>query len=209
MARPSDALVLDLDTRAGLCLTRSLGRAGHRVAVAARDPAAPGLRTRHATARFVLPEPDGDFEAYVAAVLDRLERSGAGVVLTSIDADLAVLHGRRDAVSRFAVPAVGSPAAVDVAIDKARTIAVAATLGIPAPRSLPARDADEVETAAAELGGVVVVKPVRSWRAVGAGSERVEPRFAGSVAEARGIGERLVRPDAPALVQEVATGGRE
>ena len=204
-----DALVLDLDTRAGLCIARGLGSEGYRLAVAARDGAAPGLRTRHAEARFTLPRPDEDFAAYVDAVVGAAEESRAEVVLASIDSSLAVLHRHRDALGRVAIPAVGSFAAVELACDKRRTLELAASLGVPVPRAVLLEADDGLEAALDEVGLPAVLKPTTSWRPLGTGSERVEPLLVATLEEARAGVARLLRPHAPLLVQELATGARE
>ena len=55
--RKNDALILSLETRAGLAAARSLGRAGYRLAVASWGRDAPGMKTRYARDRVVLPSP--------------------------------------------------------------------------------------------------------------------------------------------------------
>src|SRR5262245_17425193 len=92
-----DALVLDLDTRGGLSIVRALGDAGLRVATAA-PVAAPGLRTRHAEARFLLPAPAAGVPAALAALLAALEERRVDAILTSGDPWLALLHEHRDVI---------------------------------------------------------------------------------------------------------------
>src|SRR4051794_398845 len=104
-----DALVLDLDTRAGLCMARSLGRAGLRLDVAARARAAPGLRPRHAERSTALPDPEHDFDAYADAIVGWLRERPADAVLCSIDSSLAALHARRGELDGLAAPAIASP----------------------------------------------------------------------------------------------------
>ena len=204
-----DALVLDLDTRAGLCIARCLGRAGRSLSVAARDGRASGLKTRYADRRVILPDPEADFEAFTNALVAALSEQPAGATIASIDASVEVLHRNRDEIGRFTAPALGEPAAVEIALSKERTLEVAATLGIPVPRSLSVSRPDELEAAGAEIGYPLVLKPVTSWRAVGTGGERVAPVYVGDAGVMQQIGPGLVRPDAPVLVQELAPGTRE
>ena len=204
-----DALVLDLDTRAGLCIARSLGRAGRSLSVAARDGRASGLKTRYADRRVVLPDPETDFEAFTAALVKALAEQPADASIPSIDASVEVLHRHRDTIGRFTAPALGEPEAVEIALSKERTLEVAATLGIPVPRSLAVSRPDELEAAGAEIGYPCVLKPVTSWRSLGSGGERVAPIYVGDAAEMQQVGPGLVRPDAPVLVQELAVGARE
>jgi predicted ATP-grasp superfamily ATP-dependent carboligase len=204
-----DALVLDLDTRAGLSTARSLGRAGCTLSVAARDGHASGLRTRYASRRSVLPDPEVDFDAHVAALLELLQEQPTDAVLTSIDSSVEALHKNRDAIGRLASPALGSPEAVEIALSKERTLAVAEGLGIGVPRSHTVSSAAELEAAAAETGFPCVVKPVTSWRPIAEGGERVAPIYVADAAQAAIVGETLVREDAPVLVQELVGGIRE
>jgi biotin carboxylase len=204
-----DALVLDLDTRAGLCAARSLGRAGYAVAVAARDGKASGLRSRYASQRVVLPDPAVDFGDHVRALIDALESQRPDAALPSIDSSVEALHRNRDAMGRFTAPALASFEAVEVALSKERVIEVARSLGVPVPRSTSVSRLSELEAAVAEIGLPAVLKPVRSWRSSGAGGERLSPIIVRDPDEARRVGSGLVRADAPVLVQEFAVGDRE
>jgi predicted ATP-grasp superfamily ATP-dependent carboligase len=205
-----DALVLDLDTRGGLSIVRALGDAGLRLATAA-PVAAPGLRTRHADARFLLPAPADGVPAALAALVDALRRQPVDVILTSGDPWLALLHEHRATIAPLAAPAVGAPEAVALALSKPRTLALAAELGIPAPRSLSACSVAEAAAAADELGLPVVLKPASSWRPDdgGDGGDRLSPTWCATRAEVEAAAAALARPDAPVLVQEVAPGARE
>jgi predicted ATP-grasp superfamily ATP-dependent carboligase len=200
---PADALVLDVDTRAGLAIARALGRRGLRVVVASRDRRASGMRTRHAIGHATLPAPERDFAAYADAIVDLVRRHPVDAVLPSIDSSVLALHRRRVELGSVA-PAIGAVDAVELAISKPRTLELASRLGIAVPRSLPAPTHADVEEALAELGLPAVVKPDESWRDEGAGGERLDPLLVGSSAQL----ERARRL-APALVQEYAPGVRE
>lgn len=204
-----DALVLDLDTRAGLCIARTLGRGGLSVDVASRDLRASGLRTRYAGRRIGLPDPETGFDAYCDALVAALREAPADATLATIDASVEALHRRRADLERWTAPALGAPEAVEVALHKERTLEVARGLGIPVPRSLQAETVDDVAAAAAEVGYPCVVKPVTSWRGLGDGGERVAALYAAGPEEARVAAAALARAGAPVLVQELAPGRRE
>ncbi|HZQ16585.1 MAG TPA: ATP-grasp domain-containing protein [Gaiellaceae bacterium] len=203
------ALVLDLDTRAGLCTARSLGRAGVTVAVAARDGRASGLRTRYASRRVALPAPEDDLGAFGDAILDALRSEPADVTTASIDSSVEVLHRRRDEFARLTSPALGDPDAVEIALSKERTLEVARALGVAVPRSHLTRSPAEALAAVEEVGLPCVFKPESSWRDLGGGGERLGPSLALDADHARGLAASLVRDGAPVLVQELATGSRE
>jgi predicted ATP-grasp superfamily ATP-dependent carboligase len=204
-----DALVLDLDTRAGLCAARSLGRAGFAVAVAARDGGASGMTSRYATRRVVLPDPAVDFGDHVRALIDELASQRPDAALASIDSSVAALQANREAVGRFTAPALGSFEAVEIALSKERTIEIARSLAIPVPRSTSVSSLAEFDAAVAEIGLPCVLKPERSWRSSGAGGERLSPIIVSNTDEAHRMGTDLARADAPVLVQEFAVGDRE
>jgi carbamoyl-phosphate synthase large subunit len=204
----ADALVLDLDTRAGLSIARSLGQAGYSVSVGARDARASGLATRYASHRAVLPDPEVDFEAYAGALVAGLQNQAADVVLATIDASVEALHRHRETIGALTVPALGSVESVEIALSKERTLEVAQSLDLPVPRSISASSADDLAAAVAELGVPCVVKPTRSWRDVGEGGERLAPVYVGD-GSASQLLVNLARPDAPVLVQELAPGIRE
>jgi biotin carboxylase len=204
-----DALVLDLDTRAGLCTTRSLGQAGHRVGVAARDRKASGLTSRYAAQKVALPDPAVDFDGHVRALLDALASQRPDATLASIDSSIEALHRNRTEVGGFTSPGLASFEAVEIALSKESVIDVARSLGVPVPRSTPVASLSELDAAIAEIGFPCVLKPVRSWRSLGAGGERLSPIIVCDADEARQAGPGLVREDAPVLVQEFAVGDRE
>ena len=204
-----DALVLDLDTRAGLCIARSLGRAGYAVAVAARDGKASGMTSRYASQRVVLPDPAVDFRDHVGALIDALASQRPDATLASIDSSVEALHTNREAVGRLTAPALASFDAVEIALSKKSVIEVARSIGVPVPRSSSVSGLEELEAAVAEIGLPCVLKPVRSWRSSGAGGERLSPVIVSDADEARRVGAGLVRADAPVLVQEFAVGERE
>jgi predicted ATP-grasp superfamily ATP-dependent carboligase len=204
----ADALVLDLDTRAGLSIARSLGRAGYRLSVASRDARASGLSTKYAVHRAVLPPPEVDFEAYADALIGALTDQPADVTLPTIDSSVEALHRHRDRIGRLTSPALGSFEAVEIALSKPRTLDLAQSLGLPVPRSIQVASAEELGAAVDEIGTPCVVKPTTSWREIGVGGERVAPLYLADPA-GQSLAEALVRHDAPALVQELAPGTRE
>jgi predicted ATP-grasp superfamily ATP-dependent carboligase len=203
------ALVLDVDTRAGLCCVRSLARADVDVAAGARDAHASGMRTRCASRRVILPDPRVDFDAHAAAILAEVQANPVDAVLSSIDSSVEALHRRRDEIGRFASVALGSPEAVEIALSKTRTLEIASALGIASPRSVRAVTAQELEAAAVETGFPCVFKPETSWRPVGEGGERLGPVPVADAEEARTVGSALIEIGVPVLVQQLVRGVRE
>ena len=202
-----DTLVLDVDSRAGLLIARVLGRAGHAVAVASRSPSASGLTTKHARARFVLPDSDLDMDGYADSVVTAARRSGARCVVAASDSSLVALHRRRDELAPT-VPQIPPFEATEVALDKVRTLDAARACGVPVPRGVVAPSLTELPDAIAQVGLPAVVKLAAGWQAnTSGGGQHVAPilvETAADVARAPALGW-----DGPVLVQEYATGQRE
>jgi biotin carboxylase len=206
---PVDALVLDLDTRAGLCIARTLGAQGYRVAVAAQADGASGMRTRYAAARAWLPPAARDFEAYADGVVSFAARVDADTILTSTDTGTAALDARREALAGVARPALAEPGPFALASSKAATIDLAQELGVPVPRSHAVHSAGEGEDVIEHIGLPAVLKPSSSWLRRGSGGERLGPVYLESKAQATAAVARVTETGEPALLQELATGRRE
>ena len=205
--RAFDALVLDGGFRSGLAVTRSLGRAGCRLAVEGPSRV---LRSRYAAEHVALPDPRQGLEGFTSALLAWLRSHPADAVMTSSDWGVAALASARGELERLTAPAIASPEALTVATSKERTLAAAHEAGIRVPRALKVATAEEAVEAAAELGLPCVLKPDRSWRETAeGGGERVAARFLANGEAARREAKRLVQPGAPALVQEFVSGGNE
>jgi carbamoylphosphate synthase large subunit len=190
-------------------MARRLHLLGEPVAIACSEAAASGMRTRAAEARVVLPDPRTAFDAYADAIVESL--AAGDVAMCSGERALEALRARRAAIAaRGAVAAIASEPALTLAGSKQLTLDRAAALGIECPRSLQVSSPEDVLAGASDLGYPLVVKPLASWRALpGGGGETVAPMLAYDRAGLEAVAHRLVRPDAPALLQQVATGVRE
>ena len=203
----ADTLVLDLDSRAGLLIARVLGRAGHRVAVGSCSVTASGLGTRHAAIQFVLPDADRDMDAYADAVVAAAHQCEARCVLAATDASLVALHRRRD---QLAPTIAGIPPfeATAISLDKLRTLAVAASCGVPVPRGSVAPSLADLPAAVAEVGLPAIMKPSAGWQPdVQGGGFHAAPvllRTGEDVVAAAKLGWT-----GAVIVQEYATGQRE
>jgi predicted ATP-grasp superfamily ATP-dependent carboligase len=200
---PLDALVLDAGSRGGLAVARSLGRGGYEIAVATK-----GRATRHAREHAVLPGVSADVDRFVAELTAWLQARGADVVLTSTDGGVAALSHARERIERTSAVGLASSAALSVAQSKSKTLARASALGVPVPRSVRVERPDDVLPAVQEVGMPCVIKPDRSWTGRRTRNERVRSVFVGDMKTARRAADRLLLPDATALVQEFAPGSR-
>ena len=129
----------------------------------------------------------------------------------STDASLSAVSGIRSALERHSRLALGSPEAVEVAVDKSRTLSVADSLGVPTPISLAAHSREEVPNALSRTGLPCVIKPLRSWDSASSRPEqgvRLVARFAADAhAAADAVGE--LADHGGAILQSYAPGQRE
>jgi ATP-grasp in the biosynthetic pathway with Ter operon len=204
-----DALVLDLDSRAGLCIARTLGRRGLRIAVAAREREASGLRTRYAIAGVLLPAPEQSFDAYADSIVSFARDVGADAILPSTDQSLEALHARRDALRGVARPAIAESGPFALASNKARTLDLAREIGIRVPRTCVVRTGTDLTSAIGEIGLPAVVKPASSWVAADGGGTRMGPVYVESLNEAVAATAPVLAAGADAVLQEVVPGRRE
>ncbi len=157
-------LLLDADGRAGIACMQSLGAAGHTVHVGVRKM---GSLTEHSRwCHRVHAQPAAepvDAGAQWLVALD--ERFGFALVVATTEASLRWLrHLPEDHPVRLKA-VLPSNAALDAALDKSTTTAIARELGLPVPaaRELPQRRAGAPEPELPPPQAYpVVLKPVRS-----------------------------------------------
>jgi predicted ATP-grasp superfamily ATP-dependent carboligase len=161
-----DSLVLDAEGRQALAAVRSYGRKGlpvGAVACAGREHVALGQRSRWARVRPSVPDFGVDPDGYAERVLSLIEHHGVSMVLPCHDGSIDALRPRRVDIERRAALALASEAALDIAIDKRRTMVLAKQLGLSVPVNIEVRDGSELRAALAQVGYPAVMKPVWSW----------------------------------------------
>jgi predicted ATP-grasp superfamily ATP-dependent carboligase len=153
------ALVTDAELMSAVAVIRSLGRAGWTVVAVSTDPGAPGLRSRYTSVPLVLGAPD----MTPAEESDRLLRVAAehavDVLIPVTDNTLLALSAVRDRLPAGCTLATADPEALHATMDKAATLSLAASLGIPFPDVAHVTSVTEALDAADGLGWPVVVKP--------------------------------------------------
>lgn len=155
-------LVLDAESRAGLATVQALGRQGHDVHAGVRGRGSLTESSRWCRAVHDQPPafPREQAHAWLAD-LDR--RFSYSLIIPATEASLLWVRALPEGHRLRALAVVPGDRAIDVALDKERTCALAAELGIPvAPRRLLARG----EPPPAAMGFPVVLKPVHSKVAV-------------------------------------------
>ena len=209
-----DILILDAGWRIATTITRSLGRAGVRVALgesstqysAAHRP--PAFSSRYCARTVDLPDYLTDPAPFVDAILAFVREHSVRVVLPTADSSIVLLAPHRERFAELGCTVLVAPdAALEIANDKTRTLEVADKLGIPYPKSVPVTSVEDVRTAEAQFGYPFVVKPTMSWTSQGA--ERVAPVEAMNEAEAMKAVDRFLATGCEVIVQQLATGRRE
>jgi predicted ATP-grasp superfamily ATP-dependent carboligase len=208
-ARQLDVLVADAAQRQGLVCARSLGRAGLAVGLVENRADAPAFHSRWCAAKAVVPDCATDADAFVDALLSNAVRHGARVLVPLHDGSIHSLRQRRTEVEQHVALALASEKALDVAVTKAKTLALAAQLGVPIPRTIAAQSSSDVRAAAQELGFPMIVKPSSSWVEGQQIGRRLACRLVVDRAEAVRTVEAFARAGAESILQEWLDGARE
>jgi protein-tyrosine-phosphatase/predicted ATP-grasp superfamily ATP-dependent carboligase len=197
-------LVLGSDTRSFLTVVRSLGRAGLTVHVAWCDPEGIAARSRYVSRIHDLPEYAVDAPDWKAALLDLLQRQPFDLVIPCDDPSILPLQANRTEFEALAPIYLLSQEAFQITIDKGRTQALAASCGVPVPRS------DVVSTEEAALmfgrrfGFPVVVKPASSFTLDDVATKRAVRTTTSGSELTEAIAD--LRPGENALLQEFIGG---
>jgi carbamoyl-phosphate synthase large subunit len=209
-----DVLVLDGAYKQSLICARSLGRAGLRVAVGERregaNPSAKvaAFRSRYCARSLVLPDYVADVTAYTSAIIEFVREHPTRVIVPTGDATIAALAPMREQFAALGcVLALARDSPLAAANDKARTLQVAAELGIAAPRSIQIGSVDDLAAAIDELGFPFVLKPTISW--TGKSRYRTVPTEIVNKAEAIEATNSFLQAGAGVIAQEWASGRRE
>lgn len=205
-----DVALIDGAERQQLVGVRSLGRAGLGVGVIECDDIGPvpADHSRFCLAKARVPSLDRP-GALVDGLLAHLSERPAGVLVTARDGSIAEIVSRRAELERLTAVALAPPAALELAVDKSRTLAIAADEGIAIPRSLEVQAGDDAAAAVDEIGIPLVVKPTRSWVEGATGSQRMGAGSAGTRPEALAAIRTVVDAGGTALVQEWLPGRRD
>jgi predicted ATP-grasp superfamily ATP-dependent carboligase/thymidylate kinase len=197
-------LVTDASRGSAVSVIRSLGRRGMHVVAADSNARSPGFSSRYTAERLRYPPPDESPEEMVEALLAAARAHRIDLIVPTTDETilpLAAARERFEGVSKLALP---SAEALATSLDKMATAELAATLGIPLPRTKLVSTADEAVSAAAELGWPVVLKP-RFSRIL---RRRIERYAASYAADERALAEemRLLEGRCDVLLQEYCAG---
>jgi len=204
-------LVTDGEQRSSLAVVRSLGRAGHQVAVCSAQPRPLAGASRHSRATHRVPDPASDADGFTRAVDALVDALGVRVLIPMTDVSAPLLLGLRERRPKLTIPFPDLDAYERLS-DKAQLTRVAAELGVPVPRQvvLPAPPASGStvlgSTTLGELGWPVIVKPARSAVRVRGRIQKLGVSAAGGDEELSGQLARHPPEAFPILLQQRIVG---
>ena len=150
--------MLDGHAAAALAFTRSLGRAGHWVAVGANQGIfAAAKLSKYCRLSFEYPVSTADTAAFAASVAEFATANQIDLIVPVTDWTTLPLAHHREQISFPCPVALPSPSALNLASDKYRTVELARSLDIPVPSTWLISSPQEIETLP-ELAFPVVVK---------------------------------------------------
>jgi CelD/BcsL family acetyltransferase involved in cellulose biosynthesis/predicted ATP-grasp superfamily ATP-dependent carboligase len=153
-------LVTDGDNRAALAVTRSLGRAGHDVIVAATQRSALAQSSRYCAHRAIYPDPVTDPDRFVETTARLAHTVRADCIVPIADITMFMITRNRDLFEpRCKVP-FATADIVERAADKVRLVQLAKELDVPVPRSVVVTSAGHIP--AHSIPFPLIVKPWRS-----------------------------------------------
>ncbi|MCZ6690663.1 MAG: hypothetical protein O7H41_13800, partial [Planctomycetota bacterium] len=188
-------LITDGFWRKSLAAVRSLGRAGHWVAVGERTSFAPGLYSRFCDQRFVYPDPIRETSRFLDSLAERIRKHRIQILLPMEEETLLVILRGRDRLPAGCRIPFAPASKIEEVRDKGRLGRLAADAGVPTPRTAQPRNLADLEAAARSLGWPIVVKP-----RIGTGARGIA--YTKTIEELLPAWRAASRPGLPALLQE-------
>jgi protein-tyrosine-phosphatase/biotin carboxylase len=154
-------LVLDADMVPALTIARSLSRRGCEVSVASHTPRPLSSFSNAVRACFSYPDPLAASEGFVDWLLDHLGTTCYDLVIPVTERTLLAISNHRQRFSHVKIAMPDAPS-LEIALDKAQTLALADRVGVPRPFSVSLESLDELAALKNQLHYPLVLKPARS-----------------------------------------------
>ena len=198
-------LVLDGDKIPALDIVRGLGRAGVSVTAGAPCKDAVAFRSRFARACVTYPDPADAPAAFIEWLEETLRRDRCSLVIPVTDLTVVPISKNLDRLGTLSALATESFDKMQIVCDKASTLQLARTVGVPAPASVVVRSADDLERRAETLQFPIACKPLSSSVWAPSGFRSFPVFYAFDRRELRA--EVLARIDVcPVILQEYTQG---
>ena len=206
-----DALLVDASLRQMLVTARSLGRYGR--AVAALDWVRPGdvptFASRWCQAHGTVTDVASSPVRFVDDVIAFARANPCGALIAGHDGSIEAIRQRRAEVEAVVPVALAPEPALAIATDKAKTLAVAAEVGVAVPCSVEVADATDVRGALRATGLPAVAKPLESWVVDGAHATRLRCHDVRTEREAARTVAEMTEAGGRVALQEWLPGARE
>lgn len=170
MSAPSKfppCIVLGAETQIGLSVIRELGRAGVPVIAVAQNPRAIGLASRYTTRKICISKPRSDKLIEIINALGSEYDECYLLAISEVNTDWLLTHRNEFPNVTLILP---NPAALDIVLDKQRTLAIAREVGIRIPLSVEPISMVDAENLAHTFPFPAVLK----WK----DPSRIAPRLA-------------------------------
>ena len=197
-------LILGQSERAALTIVRSLGAHGLDVHVGTWEPDGPVAQSRYVARCHPLPDPREDARAYARAVAALLASLPVSLAIPVEDLCIVPLMAYRGecVLSKVSLPTAPQ---FDLAFNKAKTIALAAELGVPVPRTRVVGTLEELDLAGRTFDPPIVIKPAQSCIVWNGKARPFSVGFARAHDELLDKGDAVL-PYQPLLLQEFWPG---
>ncbi|MEZ5628533.1 MAG: ATP-grasp domain-containing protein [Rhodocyclaceae bacterium] len=154
-------LILDADLAPALSVARSLKEIGVSVDVASSTAHPIAAYSRAVERCLTYPDPLTRQLDFIAWIRDVTEQAGYALIIPVTERTVAPLLKHRDRYDDTRV-AMAPTESLRLALDKAQTVALAESVGIPVPRSVLIEDIAELDAARARFDFPIVIKPASS-----------------------------------------------
>ena len=145
------------------CTARSLGRAGVTVRVSGGRTCS-AMRSRYCAEAFPIPGPGGLEDGWRELLLGQDRRLDGHVLLPMMDEAIAFVIEHREALATRYILEDFEPALRSDLLDKRRTIEIAQSLGLPAPKFWPIEHDTNVAALRQEVRFPAMVKPLHTFK---------------------------------------------
>jgi len=202
-------LVLDGDQNQAVACVRSLAKAGHEVRVGESRPWSKAGWSRCASGSFQYASPRINPEKFINDVISEARKVTGTLVLPTTEATTLLISSNRSmfsqAGSRFVLP---DHCNLLKAFDKRQTTELAQSLGIPVPKTCPARTTEEMSAALEQMQFPVVLKPRSSQEKSSNGGMQTtgRPGYATNTDGALALFSDMRKRCSSILVQEFVDG---
>ena len=200
-------IVLGLETQIGLAIVRELGQAGVTVIGIAQEPRAIGLASRYLARGLVVAEPRS---THLMATIRTLgEELGECCLIAVSEVNLTWLEANRNSFGKV-LPITPTHSAMQMVLDKQRTLQAARCVGISIPETAEPASMDDVKRLASSFRFPAVLKwkdpSAISPRLGAAGLELVKAEYVYSPNEFLAVAQRYLPVGQWPLIQEYCPG---